>query len=114
MNLFAWILTAEYLLGGTLRLSNHPRVVSKNTTIAPILYPLIPFREVRAHNLYVGAWMVLTGVLWGIPATRGWLGTLGLSLFWTGAGAWSQARAEMPFWLPIVNMGVSFGAWWVG
>lgn len=116
----ALLLSAEYLLGGLIRVSPipfsaaHSRVRAKNAQIAPILHPLVPFKDVDAHNIYVGAWMILTGILWGWPGSRGSLVTLGCSLFWTGAGAYSQWRAGMPFWLPVVNFGVSWVAWVVG
>lgn len=52
--------------------------------------------------------MIATGLLWAYPVTRSSSATLGLSLFWTGAGAYSQWKAGMPFWLPIVNFILSF------
>lgn len=115
----ALLLATEYLFGGLVRISSfpfpsiHDQVNRKNTSIVPILYPIVPFKTVDAHNKWVGAWMMATGVLWAHPATRGSLATLGLSLFWTSAGAYSQRRASMPFWLPIVNFGLSWVAWWV-
>lgn len=113
----AFLLSAEYLFGGLLRVSSwpfpelHERVLRKNAVIAPILYPIVPFRGVQSHNRWVGSWMIVTGLLWAYPVTRGSLATLGLSLFWTGAGAYSQWRAKMPFGLPVVNFMLSFVVW---
>ncbi|KAF4552339.1 Hypothetical protein D9617_10g073200 [Elsinoe fawcettii] len=115
----AILLSLEFLLGGIGRLGPvpfpalHARVTAKNQCIAPLLYPLIPFKDVERHNLWAGAWMCFTGLLLAVPGTRGTTGTLGLVLFWTGAGAWSQKRAGMPFWLPMVNAGLGGVVWGV-
>ena len=115
----AIVLAAEYILGGLVRASPfpfaaaHERVVRKNASIAPLLYPIIPFRDVENHNRWVGGWMIITGLLWAYPQTRSSLATLGLSLFWTGAGWYSQSRAGMPYWLPVVNFTLSFLVWWL-
>jgi hypothetical protein len=111
------VLSAEYLLGGLLRVSSwpfpnlHKRVLQKNTDIAPILYPIVPFQDVKIHSRWVGSWMIITGLLWASTSTRGSLMTLGLSLFWTSAGAYSQWKAGMPFWLPCVNFVLSLVVW---
>lgn len=111
------VLSAEFLLGGIARVSSfpfhslHQRVCVKNERIAPVLYPVIPFRDVPRHNRWVGTWMTATGVLLAYPATRGTLLTLGLVLFWTGAGAYSQRKCNMPYWLPIVNATLGMVVW---
>lgn len=113
----AFVLSAEFILGGFLRVFSwpfpelHERVLRKNAVIAPILYPVVPFRGVEGHNKWVGSWMIATGLLWAYPVTRGSSATLGMSLFWTGAGAYSQWKAKMPFWLPVVNFMLSFVVW---
>lgn len=115
----AIILAAEYILGGLVRASRipfasaHERVIKKNASIAPLLYPIVPFEDVKNHNRYVGVWMIATGLLWANPESRLWLPTLGLSLFWTGAGWYSQARAGMSYWLPVTNFALSFVVYWL-
>lgn len=115
----AFILSAEYLLGGFVRVSPwpfpgvHDRVCRKNAKITPVLYPIVPFKNVKSHNRWVGAWMMATGILWANPSTRRSPITLGLSLFWTAAGAYSQWRTGMPFWLPVVNFILSLVVWQV-
>lgn len=105
----AVLLSAEFLIGGFLRISSwpfaslHERIYQKSTMTWSELYPIVPFKDVRAHMAYIGIWMMGTGVLLALPQTQGSLITLGLVYFWTGAGAWSQARTQMPFWLPVCN-----------
>lgn len=105
----AIVLSAEFFIGGFPRASSwpfrslHNRIYEKSIKTSPEMYPIIPFRNVRSHMIYVGVWMMGTGVLLAVPNTRGSLVTLGLVYFWTGAGVWSQARTGMPYWLPICN-----------
>ena len=119
VHLPSYILSTEFILGGLVRLSPfpfraaHADVVAKNTAVAPLLYPLIPFKDAKGHNVYVGTWFLLAGTLWGLRRTRGSLGTLGLSLFWSGVLAYSSAKAGMDVWLPIANLGLGLGAWWL-
>lgn len=113
------ILSAEFVFGGWVRVSSWPfksinaQANRKNAVIAPILYPLVPFRDAVGHNRWVGAWMIGTGVL---LASRTWArskATLALVLFWTSAGAWSQRKADMSYWLPIVNFSLGWLVWWI-
>lgn len=119
VHLPSYVLSTEFLLGGIVRLSPfpfreaHTDVIEKNTTIAPLLYPLIPFRDVHSHNAYVGTWMLVTGAVWGLKRTRGSLGTLGLSLFWSSILLYSQVKAGMDLILPSVNLGLGLIAWWL-
>ena len=118
VHLPAYILSAEYLLGGLIRASPfpfadaHERVNQKNAEIAPVLYPIVPFKDTVGHNRWVGAWMIATGMCWCLPNTRARTATLALSLFWTSAGAWSQWKVGMPYWLPVVNFSLSWIAWY--
>lgn len=115
----AIVLSAEFILGGWIRASPwplraaHDRVCQKNIRIVPILYPVVPFNDVTRHNVWVGTWMLVTGTLLASRACRGSKATLALVLFWTGAGAYSQWRAKMPFWLPICNTLLSVTVWWI-
>lgn len=47
--------------------------------------------------------MIVTGVLLGLPQTRGKLPTLGLVLLWTRLGAYSQRKAGTTYWVPLCN-----------
>lgn len=110
------ILTLEYFLGGLPRLSAFPfgrmhrRIHQKTLRTAPHLAPLFPFTDVRSgrvvrwHMAFVGALMVLEGVLLALPRTRTSLATFALSLLLPAVGAWSQGRAGLPFWLPVANL----------
>lgn len=105
----AIVLSIEFFIGGFPRVSPwpfralHQKIYQKSIKTAPKLYPILVFRDARMQMIYIGLWMMSTGVLLATPNTRGSLGTLGLVYFWTGAGAWSQARTEMPYWLPVCN-----------
>lgn len=117
LQLPAIILAGEFILGGLLRASSfpfktaHEQVLQKNIKITPILYPIVPFTDVVWHNRWVGGWMIATGTLLAHPRTRARLTTLGLVLFWTGAGAYSQAKADMPYWVPVVNAALGILVW---
>lgn len=92
----------------------HGRVLRKSIRTAPALHPVVPYRDdVRAHMRYVGAWLLLTGVLIAAPATRGALATLGLVLFWTGAGAYSQWRCGMAYRVPVFNATLGVFVFWL-
>lgn len=116
----AAILSFEFFFGGVGRVSPfpfrrlHEHINIKNASIAPILYPVVPFKDVKNHNRWVGAWMIATGALLALPNTRGEIYTLGLVLFWTVAGAYSQSRARMPFWLPVCNSVLGCLVHWLG
>lgn len=110
------LLTLEYFLGGLPRLTPvpfgrmHRRIRQKTLRTAPHLAPVFPFtdtrsgRTVRRHMGFVGALMVLEALLLAVPRTRTAAVTFGLSLFLPAAGAWSQGRAGLPFWLPVANL----------
>lgn len=111
----AMILTLEYFLGGLPRLSSipfarmHRRIHQKTLKTAPHLAPVFPFTDTRSnktvrwHMYFVGALMLLEGLLLALPRTRTTMPTFALSLFLPAAGAWSQKKAGLPFWLPITN-----------
>lgn len=119
LQLPAIVLSAEFLLGGIGRASPfpfrslHQRICKKNESIAPVLFPVVPFKDVLRHNRWVGTWMIVTGFLLAYPKTRGSIPTLGCVLFWTGAGAYSQRKCNMPYWLPVVNATLGVIVWWI-
>lgn len=89
----AIILCFEFLFGGQLRMTSlltpalHDKVTRlKAAGTAEALQPVIPIRDPKTNQRMIGLLMCITGVLWGLPATRGWWTTLGLSEFLTGAG----------------------------
>jgi hypothetical protein len=92
----------------------HGKVRRKTLRTAPELYPVVPFRDdIQAHLRYVGTWLFVTGLLVAIPATRGARATLGLVLFWTGAGAWSQWRCGMAYRVPVFNAALGVLVFWL-
>ncbi|ROT41904.1 hypothetical protein SODALDRAFT_286833 [Sodiomyces alkalinus F11] len=105
----SYILIVEFAVAAIARLTNalpllHARTYRKSRLTAPFLYPIVPFQDdVPKHMRYVGAWMLLTSIMLACPATRGSIVTLGLVLFWTATGAWSQARLGMTCRVPIMN-----------
>ncbi|KAH6683499.1 hypothetical protein F5X68DRAFT_137455 [Plectosphaerella plurivora] len=115
----AVLLASEFFIAAIGRLvpalrTFHGRVRRKSLLTAPALYPMVPFRDdVRAHMRYVGAWLLLTGLLVAIPATRGSRVTLGLVVFWTGAGAWSQWKCGMAYRVPVFNMALGALVFWL-
>ena len=116
----ASILAFEMVLGGQARLTSfftpsfYQRAMRKAPGTLEALYPLpVPTRDSTLHTRSVGAMMVLAGVLTGWPTTRGSLGTLGLNLFLTGAGVYSQRRMRIPYWLPVVNSVLAIVVWGV-
>lgn len=115
----ALILSIEFFIAAAGRLvpalrTLHGRVYRKAQRTAPTLHPVIPFKDdVKRHMRYVGAWLLLTGVMLLLPFTRGSRATLGLVLFWTGAGAWSQWKCGMPYRVPILNAGLGMLVFWL-
>ncbi|KAI1851778.1 hypothetical protein JX265_011013 [Neoarthrinium moseri] len=120
----AYVLVVEYFLGGIPRLSPvplralHERIRDKSRRTAPHLRPVFPFpprggsdADVRHQMRCIGALMVATGLLLALPATRGSPVTLALECFLTGAGAWSQMRAGLVYWLPCVNFVLAWVVW---
>ncbi|TPX07358.1 uncharacterized protein E0L32_002172 [Thyridium curvatum] len=121
--ILALVLASEYVLGGLGRVSAVPfsalneRIFQKSIKTAPHPSPVFPFTDVqspktvRLHMLVVGALMITEGILLLSPATRAMSGTLGLGCFLTVAGAWSQMRAGLKYWLPLVNFGLAWAVW---
>ena len=112
------IISAQLLLGGIVRVSPwpfraaHEQVLEKNSTIAPLVYPLVPFKDAIRHTRWVGSWFVVTGLALALPQTRGSIATLGLVLFWTGILAYSDRKANLPYWLPVCNAVLACAGWW--
>ena len=115
----AYILSAEFILGGIVRLSPfpfqsaHADIITQNRVIAPLLYPLIPSKDATSQSTYVGSWFLLTGAIWGLRSTRGRLGTLGISLFWSSFLVYTHSKLGLDIWLPVANVGLGVGAWWL-
>lgn len=113
----AAILALEYFLGGLPRVSAipplgsmHKRIYQKTLKTAPYLAPVFPFTDTRSdktvrwHMRLVGTLMVLEGLMLAIPRTRAHPFTLFMSLFLPAAGVWSQMKAGLPYWLPVINL----------
>jgi hypothetical protein len=119
VNIPVYILTAEFFVGGIPRLSPFPLerlhgfILQKTQRTAPHIYPLIPIRAVRPQMQAAGLLMCFTSLLLAMPKTRGGYGTLGMVLYLTGVGAYSQSRAGLKFWLPIVNATIGFVVFWI-
>ncbi|KAL9945384.1 hypothetical protein D7B24_008236 [Verticillium nonalfalfae] len=105
----AIVLSLHFTIAAVARLSDalptlHARTYRKTQLSAAKLYPIVPFKDdIPRHMRYVGAWYLLTAAMLAWPSTRGSLPTLGLVLFWTGAGAWSRAKSGLKFRLPLMN-----------
>lgn len=115
----ALLVSAGYLFGGYVRLSpwpfsaTHELVRQKAAVVAPILYPLIPFRDITGHNRWMGTWLLSTGALVANPATRGSRATLALVLFWSSTILYGEWKAGMAIWFPVFNIGLGLASWWI-
>ncbi|KAH9909609.1 hypothetical protein F4778DRAFT_6328 [Xylariomycetidae sp. FL2044] len=114
----AYMLAFEYFLGAIPRISAfpflalHQRVYLKSKRTAPHLHPVFPFKDnVSWQMRYTGLLMAATGCLIASPRTRGSLFTLSMECFLNGAGFWSQWKAGLPYWLPLVNFGLGWVVW---
>lgn len=109
------ILSLEYFLGGVPRVSAFPlermhiRMHQRTLETAPHLAPVFPFTDTRSnktvrwHMRVVGSLMILEGLLLAMPRTRANSITFVLGLFLPAAGVWSQMKAGLPYWLPVIN-----------
>lgn len=112
-----FIVSSEFLLGGLVRLSRfpfqeaHQDINTKAIQAAPILYPVVPFRDAIWHNRYVGAWFLATGMLLAHPATRSKDYTIGLAVSWTSTLIYSHVKLGWPVWLPVITLGLEGLVW---
>lgn len=115
----AILVSAGYLLGGYVRLSpwpfyaTHELVRQKAAMVAPILYPLIPFKDATGHDRWMGTWLLGTGALVATPATRGSNATLGLVLFWSSTIAYGEWKTGTTPWFPLFNIVFGLTNWWI-
>lgn len=100
------ILTFELFLGGQARLTPAltPRLYERAMAKAEGTQRYLSFIRIpdaKRHTHFIGALMVLAGVLLSRQESRLTGGYLSISL--TLAGVYSQYRMEIPYWLPSIN-----------
>lgn len=102
------LLTAQLFIGGQARLSSAltPQLYEKAMAKAEgtrRYLSFIPIQDPHRHTSFLGALMVMAGILLTLPVSTCSLVGGVLSITLTLAGVYSQLRMGIPYWLPSIN-----------